>query len=201
MRAVIYVEGGGEDSSLDSACREGFSKLLAKCGFEGRMPRVRPFGSRQDTYDAFATAHRQGKAEYVALLLDSEDPVKDIERPWEHLANRKDDKMPKPEGATDEQALLMATCMETWIVADREALGRIYKGDCLQKTALPALTDLEGRDRHKVQDALVHATRRCKNGYEKGRRSFRTLEEIDPAQLRKSLPSFVRAERILNDKL
>ena len=201
MKAVIYVEGGDQDdaSSL-SACREAFRKLLEKSGFEGKMPRIVARGGRQRAYRGFEIAHKGKEADYVALLVDGEDPVVDLEKPWDLLAIRPGDPMPRPKDATDEQALLMATCMETWIVADRPGLAAIYGKD-LQTSALPSLVDLEGRDRHAVQDALAHATRESPNAYRKGKRSFRALERVEPDRIRDALPSFRRIERILREKL
>jgi len=57
------------------------------------------------------------------MLVVSEDPIADEEEPWQHLRQSPDDNWDPPTGATDNQVLLMTTCMETWIVADR-ALGR-----------------------------------------------------------------------------
>ena len=75
-----------------------------------------------------------------------------------------------PPGATDEQVLLMATCMETWIVADGRALAAHY-GQCLQRSALPAVNNLESKDTKTVQDSLFHATRNCTGPYDKGKKS------------------------------
>lgn len=105
-----------------------------------------------------------------------------------------------PSGATNEQALFMTTCMETWIVADRATLAEHYGTD-LQESALPALHNLEGRARDAVQDALSHATSKCRNAYMKGKRSFEVLGKLDPAVLAKHLPSFVRVRRILDASL
>ena len=77
-----------------------------------------PSGGRRSAYEDFeshvATA---GSGDFVGLLVDSEDTVADIEKPWVHLRQR--DKWAKPDGATDDQVLFMTTCMETWIAADR----------------------------------------------------------------------------------
>ena len=94
----------------------------------------------------------------------------------------------------------MTTCMETWIVADRATLAEHYGAD-LQESALPALHALEGRARDAIQTALTHATRRCSNAYNKGKRSFGVLGQLDPATLSKYLPSFVRIRRILDASL
>lgn len=202
MKAVIYIEGGdANDASSLSACREAFRKLLEKVGFEGQMPRLVARGDRQSAYRAFVIAHKGQDAKYVALLVDSEDPIADPDKPWDHLAARPSDPMPRPKGATDEQALLMATCMETWIVSDRAALRETCKHGRLQEGALPPLVNLESRDRHAIQEALTRATNDCPNAYKKGKRSFKALEAVEPDRIRDTLPSFARMERILRERL
>lgn len=94
----------------------------------------------------------------------------------------------------------MTTCMETWIVADRLTLRRHY-GSGLQESALPPVVDLEQRARDEVQEKLVRATRDSSNAYAKGKRSFEILGKLAPSALEKYLPSFVRARRILEEKL
>ncbi len=162
------------------------------------MPRLVACGSRTDAFDSFKKAHQRLRDDYVAMLVDSEDPVDDIEKPWDHLHKR--DRWSRPKGAVDEQALLMVTCMESWIVADCGALQSHYGAD-LQENALPTLHKLEERDRHAVQGALKHATRHCKNRYAKGKRSFEVLGKLNPDELRPHLPSFARCEKILQAKL
>ena len=199
MRARIYVEGGGDSKELHVRCREGFRRLLEKCGFAGRMPRLVACGGRTAVFDDFATAHANAASgDYVAMLVDSEDPVADAERTCAHLKQR--DGLDKPGGACDEQVLLMTTCMETWITSDRAAL-RVHYGACLQENALPDLNNMECRPRDAVQEALVMATRACKTGYAKGRRSFEVLGKLHPAALRRHLPSFGRFERVLGNRL
>ena len=197
--AIFFIEGGGDSKELHIRCREGFRKLLERCGFAGRLPRLVACGGRSAAYDDFVYAHENAKASsFIALLVDSEDPVADVEAPWAHLSDR--DRWTKPRGAEDEQVLLMTTCMETWIVSDREALRNHYRSN-LQGSALPALVDLESRPRDKVQNALVHATRECPNKYRKGKRSFTILGKLTPDTLAAHLPSFARARRILEGKL
>ncbi|HRF12942.1 MAG: DUF4276 family protein [Candidatus Accumulibacter phosphatis] len=198
MSAHLYVEGG-ESKEDQIRCREGFRKLFEKAGFSGRMPRLSACGGRGSVFDDFKTAYALRKVgDYIAMLVDSEEPVEDLERTWEHLNRR--DQWDKPVGASDEQVLFMTTCMETWIVTDRRALQEHY-GHSLQENALPPLTNLENRNRHEVHDKLVHASRNCANAYRKGKRSFELLAKLDPAVLKKHLPSFVRVDRILKAKL
>lgn len=197
MRVKIYIEGGGNRRQLDSKCREGFRKLLGNCGLAQRMPSLVACGSRNETFDRFKNSpERRDANTFVALLVDSEDPIPDTEATWDHLQRR--DGWNKPHGTADDQVLLMTTCMETWIVADREALSDHY-GQCLQETALPTPNNLESRPRDQIQDALALATRSCSNRYAKGKRSFQILAKLSPAVLEK-LPSFARMCRILEEK-
>jgi hypothetical protein len=202
VSATIYLEGGasGTDSKdLQIRCREGFRKLLEKCDYKGRMPRLFACGSRGAAFDDFKTALAgQRPSDFVAMWIDSEDPLTDVEATWVHLNRR--DNWTRPVGATDDQVLLMTTCMETLVAADRAGL-RDHYGAKLQASALPPLHQLENRPRHEVQDKLVHATRNCTNAYAKGKRSFEVLAELRPATLAEHLPSFVRTLRILDQRL
>ncbi len=200
MSARIYIEGA-ESKQDQIRCREGFRKLLEQAGFAKRMPRLTACGSRGSAFDDFKTAHSSREPnEFVALLIDSEDPVADTDKTWAHLKSRPGDNWDCPPQATDEQVFLMTTCMETWILGDRPAL-RAHYGQHLQETALPPLTDLEKRPRHDVHDKLTHATRNCTNAYAKGKRSFVVLGTLNPETLRAALPSFARMIRILTEKL
>jgi hypothetical protein len=198
VSAYIYIEGGGEGADskdVDIRCREGFRKLLENCGFQKRMPRLVACGGRDSAFNSFETALATNlPGNFVALWIDSEDPLANLNDAWEHLQAR--DNWPKPLGAIDEQVLFMTTCMETWFVADRAALQEHFKNK-LQVAALPPLQNLENRHRHDVQDRLMHATRTCSNAYTKGKRSFEILGKLNPVVLAQHLPSFVRVRRIL----
>jgi hypothetical protein len=199
VSANIYLEGGGDSKELHIRCREGFRKLLENCGFQGRLPRLTACGGRNATFDDFQTGHAtKDEADYVAMLIDSEEPLDDLEAAWQHLNRR--DGWDTPAGAADEQVLFMTTCMETWIAADRKTLEDHY-GSKLQESALPALHAMESRPRQEVQQKLAHATRNCGNAYAKGKRSFEVLGKLSPTELKKHLPSFGRVVRILEEKL
>ncbi len=196
MSAKIYIEGGGDSKNLKIECQKGFKKLLTKCGFDGRMPRLVACGGRGKTYDKFKIAFKSGiTSDYIALLVDSEDPIDNIENAWKHLKSR--DKWLKPRGASDDQVLLMTTCMETWIVADRETLKEHYRGE-FQESALPPLIDLENRHRHEILKQLKKASH---DSYDKGKHSFEILGKLNPETLSQHLPSFDRVQKILKKKL
>ena len=163
----IYVEGGGDSKGQHIGCRKGFRKLLEKAGFLGRLPGIAPGGGRNATFDLFNTAIlNSGPQDYPILLVDSEDVLANSHiTHWGHLKAR--DNWDRPDSVEDDQAQLMVTCMETWIMADHVAL-RSYFGSAINKGRLFSTIELETRDRHAVQDALVAATCKCKKTIKKG---------------------------------
>lgn len=208
MSAILFIEGGASGANskeLTIRCQKAFHRLLERMDLDlqRRKPKLRACGGRDRVFRDFRTEMQAGDHDYIAMWIDSEEPMADIEQTWKHLA-RVTTVAPwkKPDGAMDDQVLFMTTCMETWIVADRAALREHYHPkQSLNESPLPSTTDLEARQRHEVQQALERATENCKNGYSKGRRSFEIFEKLDPAILKRHLPSFARVHRILKAKL
>lgn len=98
----LYVEGGGDSDELRTKCRKGFSELLRKAGFDGRLPRVVPGGGRTQAFDLFRTAVRNREDnEVVVLLVDSETARDPTKTKWQHLADR--DNWEKPDGGHEGQ--------------------------------------------------------------------------------------------------
>ncbi|GLI46265.1 DUF4276 family protein [Methanoculleus bourgensis] len=197
MKAKIYLEGGGDSRELRIRCRAGFRRLLESAGFKGKMPQLIACGGRNSTYDDFTVAHMHTGADYIAMLIDSEEPVTDPEKTWDHLRAR--DGWAQPDGSNDEQVLFMTTCMETWIASDADTLRQHY-GSCFRQSALPSHHNIEQRDRHDIQERLKEATCNCAGAYQKNVRSFEVLGKLNPAAL-EPLASFQRTKRILHEKL
>ena len=202
MKVTIYVEGGGDGKYQHIQCRQGFRKLIEKSGFAGKMPGIFACGGRDAAFDDFKIAmNSKLPTDYPILLVDSEDPITENTTPWNHLRAR--DNWIHPQHTSDDQAQLMITCMETWIMADRAALREVFGAE-LQESALLPEDNLEQYDRRVVQQHLEHATRNCGNNkaYKKGRRSFQALEAVNPNALKQRLPYFKRfietLERLLN---
>jgi hypothetical protein len=192
VKTTIYVEGGGDGKYQHIQCRQGFRRLIEKSGFVGKMPSIIACGGRNAAFDDFKTAMKSKlPKDYPVLLVDSEEPIAKNINPWDHLRTR--DGWIPPNGVADDQAQLMVTCMETWIMADHTALRSVFGAE-LQENALLPETNLEQYDRHRVQDTLEHATLNCgeKKAYKKGRRSFQVLEALDPKTLKQRLPYFKR---------
>jgi hypothetical protein len=202
VSVTIYVEGGGDSKELHVRCRQGFRKLIEKCGFTRPMPGIVACGGRNAAFDDFKTAmNSKLPTDYPMLLVDSEDPIAGNTDLWNHLRTR--DGWIPPNGVSDDQAQLMVTCMETWLMADRATLREVF-GASLQDSALLPEASLEQYGCHQIQEALEHATRNCgeKRAYKKGKRSFQVLEAVNPNTLKQRLPYFRRfietLERLLH---
>ena len=202
MSVTVYVEGGGDSAELKAQCRKSFQKLLDNAGFGGRLPKVVPCGPRNRAFSSFQRALRNGDG-YPILLVDSEDPVADADRPdvdpsgaWRHLAKRDD--WARSSDARDDQAQLMVTTMETWLLADRRTLITYFPN--MNANALPPDADLENRRKPDV--ALRKATQSSSKGrYHKGNHSFDLLGKIEPEKLKIKLPHFRRFVETLEAKL
>ena len=204
VTACIFLEGGASGAhskELTTRCQQAFHKLLDRMGFTGRKPRLVAGGGRGAVFERFCTALTAGTCDYLAMWIDSEEPMSNIEDAWKHLANVTTvPTWEKPDGATNEQVLFMTTCMETWILADWKTLREHY-GHELQENTLLSLNELEQRTRGDVQEKLTRATRNCRNTYAKGKQSYMILGKLDPETLLKHLHSFVRVQRILVKRL
>ncbi len=180
MKVILLVEGGGDTSATKIECRKAFRILLEKLGLTGI--RIEACGSRNSTFKDFKTELRTADAKtMVCMLVDSEDPV-ELPSVWGHLKAR--DGWVQPSGTTENQVQFMTTCMETWLMADPEALKSFF-GIGFKAAKLLPVTDLESRPRDKVQDALADATKDCGRDrmYKKGKRSFRLLAQVNPSAL------------------
>lgn len=190
MKIKLYIEGGGDGRIQDMEFRAGWTAFFEKAGLKDlrKMPRPIRCGGRKDAFNDFCTAVATRKPDELPLLLvDSEDFVEAGHDVWQHLKAR--DKWTKPKEAGKNDAFLMITCMETWFLADREALKAFFKG-CWNDKALPKWPDLEKVGRKKALAALDKATANCaERQYAKGKVSFDLLKVIDPAVVEKTFPS------------
>ena len=184
MSINIYVEGGGKGKKLRSECRKGFSGFLEKAGLQGKMPQVIACGSRRKAYDDFKKALESGKL--ALLLVDSEVHVQKGTSPWQHLKKNEKDKWDTPPNATDDQCHFMVQVMESWFLADREALINYY-GQGFQSSALSNNPNIEHISKQDVLNGLNKATKNTQKGkYDKGTHSFKILAQIDPEKVQRA---------------
>jgi len=188
--AEIYVEGAAQNSyRARTLCRRSFTKFFTNAGLEGKLPRIVPCGGRKRTYDNFKAAMKTRQPDEVPLLLvDSETAVQKGVTVWEHLKARPGDNWDKPDGAKDDQAFLMVQVMETWFLADREALKSFF-GQHFREAAFKKWPHLEDVPKTTVIEALKTATAACANKYDKGKTAFDLLAEISPKKVEDASPS------------
>ena len=187
MSVSLYAEGGGDSKALKSACRQGFAKFISKAGPVETMPKIIACGSRGDAYRSFTRAQASGQP--AMLLVDAEDPVKSV-GPWEHLKDS--DNWDRPLGATDDQCHLMVQVMESWFLADVDALDSFY-GQGFRSGSLPANQNIEQISKQDVLGGLVQATARSRKGaYRKASHSYDILGRLDPGKVRAASPYAAR---------
>lgn len=190
----IYIEGGGEGKDLDIRFREAWRKFFEAAGLSGKMPRPVRGKGRANTFGLFQSAVQNSMpSEMPLLLLDSEDAVSpDHNGIWQHLKNH--DGWNKPSQATDDHAYLMVQVMETWLLADPEAL-KHYFGDKFKADKIPAWPALEAQSKQRIFDTLDKATAECGDRrYAKGKISFEVLGSINPQRIALKCP---HARRLL----
>jgi len=191
----LFVEGGGNTAALKAECRKGFTTFITKAGIS-RRPKVIASGSRQNAYKDYCTAIRNG--EQALLLVDSEDPISaaheqgtiDDFKPWEHLKTRVGDGWSKPQNADDADCHLMTQVMESWFIADRDALKKFFGPDFNSNQLPSTATPIEKVSKDTLFSALRKATASLgsRRQYGKGKHSFKILAQIDPALVTKASP-------------
>jgi len=189
VRAIrLYIEGGGDSSLTKTKLREGFGDFLAELRQIARAKNIGwtpvACGGRDAAYRDFCHALQSHPEAFNVLLVDSEAPVR-AGAFWSYLEQR--DRWKRPPGVDDGQCFLMVQCMETWPVADRDALARFY-GQGFLPNALPNTADIEEIDRHVLQKALDRATAgaRTKGPYHKTKHAFDILKLSDAKKVRRA---------------
>ena len=212
---AVHLEGGGNTSETLAPFRQGMSAFLKPVVDEARKRRIRwrviPCGGRQEAFDSFCDALKNEPDAFHILLVDAEEAV--TKKQWEHLKARAGDQWDKPAKATDEQCHLMIVTMETWFLADPEAMKEFFK---LKKgfdaDALPDLpplpkppkvsTVLESMSKDSVNAVLKKATRNTNDAqYEKIKHGAKLLAVIDSKRVRQQCPSCDRLFNTLADAI
>jgi hypothetical protein len=200
---AIHLEGGGHTSETLAPFRQGMSAFLKPAVEEARKRKIRwriiPCGGRKEAFDSFCDALKNEPNAFHILLVDAEETV--TKKGWEHLQARKGDQWYKPAKATEEQCHLMIVTMETWFLADPDAVKEFFK---LKKgfdaNALPAIPPppkppklaavLEAMSKNSVNAVLKKATKDTADAqYEKIKHGAKLLAKIDPQKVRQQCPA------------
>lgn len=180
----IYCEGGGDGPNTKDPFREGMRKFLDELYEVAREKRIRfsltICGGRDSAYKDFQTALQVHPDAVNILLIDAESAV--TETPWKHLKQQDNwDDL----GCTDDQCHLMVQVMETWFMADPEALQKFY-GQGFKAKVLPKSADIEQINKETLAKALKQAIKETnKPEYLKIQHGAKLLGLIAPAKVRK----------------
>lgn len=180
-RIRIYFEGNPQ-------LKRGFAGFLSGLREKASAARIGwelvASGSRNEALKDFKIALRNHKNDIIALLVDAEGLVLS-DSPWEHLASLPDAALRKPKGAKDKHAHLMVQVMESWFLADKEAL-KAYYGQGFHAGCLPDTSNIEDVPKDAVLSSLNKAVADTKKGeYLKTRHAADLLGQINPTKVRR----------------
>ena len=208
---AIHLEGGGNSEATIAPFRQGMSAFLQPLVTLARQRGVRwriiPYGGRSQAFKYFCDALKNEPDVLHLLLVDAEEAV--TRSPWAHVKNRIGDEWVAPAGATDEQCQLMIATMETWFLADPEAVRGFFKHTKgFDKDAIPnapplpaapkPTTVLQAMSKAKVNEILAKATRNTKTDhYEKIKHGAKLLAVIDATKVRQQCPACDRLFKAL----
>ena len=197
---AIYMEGGGDSRDAKAAIRQGMDALLHPLKAAARAKALHwklvPCGGRNEAFRRFRDAVGNGDNAIVVLLVDAEGPVSGA--PHLHLQSRDGWET----GFTDEDTIhLMVQTMETWMVADPDALSRYY-GQNFNGNVLPRTTNLEEVAKVDVARVLNQSTGRTTKGhYHKIRHASELLKLIDVGRVKQRCPHCARLFDKLGQKI
>jgi hypothetical protein len=188
---LVYIEGegGGGTSSkrrhLNGEFRKSwklFLQPLADYARDHGISRFQCIPGRggASTADKFFNPLPQQASALRILLIDSENSVSDVEKPWKML------EQDPPTWADDKNCYLMVQCLETWLLADVPSLCDHYNKPkkCFNENKLKAWSNLEKVPRKTLQKALEAATADCPNPYTHSDGNF-LIAKVEREKLKK----------------
>jgi hypothetical protein len=180
----IYVEGGGDQKDRRAKLREGFGIFLKELRQECQRRRIGwkliLCGADQGACEQFRDALDQHSEALCLLLVDADQPVQGTARAHIETLHRR-----AFDAAGDRQFHLMAQVMESWFLADPDALAAHFGRD-FHRNALPKHADVEAVPKEQVLGALERAAKDTKKGgYDKIQDGAALLQKISPEKTRK----------------
>jgi hypothetical protein len=167
----IYFEGASE-------LREGFRNFFAEIKTDGgRGPKLIAGGGREQAIADFRKSSKNHPDALNLLLVDSEGP--DTGALFEAICQ------PQriPESARRE-VFWMVECMESWFLADIEALGSYYGRDLTE-----ALRGNPNVEEIPKRDVLARLKAAAGGRYRKTKDAPRLLKQIRPQRVRQAAPN------------
>jgi hypothetical protein len=136
---------------------------------------------RGDAFRRFSKHQRQFSNDLCVLLVDAEKVIPTGINVWDVVAQREGDKWQRPDWAKEEHLYLMVAFVETWLLADQEALASFFKRG-FSPRSLP-ITNLENRTKKDLENALKQATKDCKNGPYRHGQAHEVIEFVCPEKV------------------
>jgi len=189
----LYVEGGGKGSHKRATIKlqQGFDAFLRELKDAARDKKISfkviPSGSTTDTFEEFIFSVENSPQSFNLLLVDSDEAIADGETARDFLQRKyKKWKLQKIEV---EQCHLMVQVMESWFIADVEALKDFY-GQNFRESAIPKhQKNVEAIEKATVENSLKKATAKTQKGeYQKIGHGAKILEKINPRKVRDAAP-------------
>ncbi len=208
----LIIEGGGDPASskpLKQAFRAFIRRAVPNCRYP---PRIIDSGSHDDSLKFFAQQLRRKDVTSI-LLVDSEAPVPDgvgkikfVNNKGKLYSNQGEHSLPEE---VADQVYSMVQMMESWLLADPEALANYY-GQDFHAANLPRNPNVEQVSKTDIERGLTAAVRNTgEKHYHKVKHGFDLIGKADeqrpPSEMskRRSVdPTRVRvASRHCNDFL
>jgi len=202
----LYVEGGGRGTNKNATIKlqQGFDAFLRELKDAARDKKISfkviPSGSTTDTFEEFIFSVENSPQSFNLLLVDSDEAIADGETARDFLQRKyKKWKLQKIEV---EQCHLMVQVMESWFIADVEALKDFY-GQNFRESAIPKhQNNVETIEKATVENSLKKATAKTKKGeYQKIGHGAKILEKINPRKVRDAAPHCEKLFDSILDKI
>ena len=205
MEIKLYVEGGGKGSHKRATIllQQGFDAFFKELKDAAQTKkisfRIIPAGNTQSTYDDFIFSVENSPQSFNILLVDSDDAVAKNES--SHAFLQRKYKKWKLQTVTDEQCHLMVRIMESWFIADIDALKRFY-GQGFNSSAIPKNRNVEAIEKERVGNSLKAAIAKTnKKEYHKIKHGAKLLELIDPQKVRAAAPHCEKLFDSISEKI
>ncbi len=203
----IYIEGGakGQDRASSVELRKGFSTFFGELVEKAREKNIRfkliICGSTEITCKIFSQANEKSSNEFLVLLVDSDLPVSEDETPKSFLQNQEKLKKCDLRKVNENQCHLMVQVMESWFLADIDALKKHF-GQDFKENKLRKNKKVEEIAKDDVLNSLKESTKdRKKGSYHKIQDGAKLLEIINSNRVREVAPNCERLFRAILEKI
>lgn len=186
----IYIEGDRKSKTSNISLREGFSTFFKDLREKARENKIKfdviLGGNSAETFKDFLLGVKSHPNSFVAFLIDSDEEVSEEDSPKSFLQKQTKSKNWNLKNVDDNQCHLMVQIMESWFLADVEALKSFY-GQKFNSKSVSKNKDIEKIPKSSVEISLDTATKETQKGIyceNKLKHSAELLSKIDVIKIR-----------------